>query len=95
MSSLLALGTDLKVADIVRMSPSATKITLCYQTMMSSVSGSCLLTGGASVEWAFRAMVTKIQVIVTLGGGVDGRELCTRTLEVEEVIIAPWQSWFE
>ena len=38
----VASSTDLKVADVVRMSPSMTKITLGCQTMMCRVAWSCL-----------------------------------------------------
>ena len=69
MFSFITPTTDPKIADVVGMSPLMTEITLGHQTMMSSVSRCCLVTGGTSVEQAFHAMMTEIQAIVTVGGG--------------------------
>ena len=69
MSSFIAPFTDLKIADIIRMSPLTTEITLGHQTMMGSMTWDCLTIGRTGVERAFHAMVTKIRAKIAVGGG--------------------------
>ena len=71
MSSFITPPTDLKIADIIRMSPLMTEITLGRQTMMGSMTQGHLTTGRTGVERAFCVMVTKIRTNVAVGGG-DG-----------------------
>ena len=68
--------TDLKVANIVGVSPSVIEITLGLQTMMCHVTGGHFSAGRTDVHWAKEPMVTKIRANVTLGvGGVGARAL--------------------
>ena len=63
----VASSTDLKIADIIRMSPSKTEITLGCQTMMYCMTGHSLSAGRTDVHRAKEPMVTKIQANVTAG----------------------------
>ena len=67
MSLAITFSTNLKVAHVVRMSPSMTEITLGLQTMMSSMSWGRLTVGWTGVQGAVHAMVTEIQTNVALG----------------------------
>ena len=53
-------STDLKVADIIRMSPSKTETTLGRQTVMCHMTWRGLPTGRTDVHGAEEAMMTKI-----------------------------------
>ena len=65
-------STDPKVANVVRVSPSMTEITLGLQTMMCCVTRCHFSTGGTDVHWAEEPVVTKIQANVALGVGGGG-----------------------
>ena len=65
-------STDLKVANVVGMSPSVTEITLGLQTMMCHMTGRCLSTSGTDVHWAEEPMMTEIRANVILGVGGGG-----------------------
>ena len=68
----VASSTDPKVANVIRMSPSMTEITLGLQTMMCRMAGHCLPAGRTDVHWAKEPMVTEIRANVTLGVGRGG-----------------------
>ena len=80
MSGFIAPSTDLKIADVIRMSPSMTEITLGHQTMMGSMTWGCLVTGRTGVEGAFHAMVTEIRTNITAGGGGGWHEVVYQDL---------------
>ena len=65
----VASSTDPKVANIIRMSPSKTEITLGRQTMMCRVTRCCLSTGRTGVHGTEEAMMTKIRANVAVGVG--------------------------
>ena len=65
-------STDLKIADIIRMSPSKTEITLDHQTMMCRMTRRGLSTGRTDMHWAEEPMMTKIQANVAAGVGGGG-----------------------
>ena len=72
----VASSTDPKVANVIRVFPSMTEITLGLQTMMCCMTGCCFSTGGTDVHWAEEAVVTEIRTNVALGvGGVGARAL--------------------
>ena len=68
----ITFSTDLKVANIVGMSPSITKITLGHQTMMCHMTWHGLSTGRTDMHQAEEPMVTKIQANITAGVGEGG-----------------------
>ena len=69
MSWGVTSSTDSKIADIVRVSPSVTEITLGHQTMMCSMSWCQFPTGRADVHGAEEPVMAKIQANVGTGGG--------------------------
>ena len=76
MSGGVTSSTDPKIADLIRVSPSMTEITLGRQTMMCCVTGCRFPAGRTGVHGAGEPMVTEIQAMVTLGvGGVRARVL--------------------
>ena len=72
MSWGVASSTDPKVANVIRMSPSETEITLGRQTMMCCMTMHCLSTGRAGVHGAEEAMMTEIRANVAMGVGRGG-----------------------
>ena len=68
----ITFSTDLKVANIVGMFPSITKITLGHQTMMCHMTWHGLSTGRTDMHQAEEPMVTKIQANITAGVGEGG-----------------------
>ena len=68
----IASSTDSKVANVVRMSPSMTEITLGFQTIMCCMAWHCLPPGRTDVHWTEKSMMTEIQANVTLGVGGGG-----------------------
>ena len=56
----VASSTDSKVANVVRVSPSTTEITLGLQTMMCRVTGCRFSTGRTDVHQAEEPVVTEI-----------------------------------
>ena len=98
-------STDLKVADVVGMSPSVTEITLGLQTMMCCMTGCCLSTNGTDVHRAEEPMMTEIQANITLGvggGGVRawdkdsgrrrGDPLAFSDLDLDDIVSVYWAS---
>ena len=75
MAQVVASSTDSEVAYLVGVSPSMTEITLGLQTMMGSMTGGCLLTGGASIQGAREPMMTSIRTNVALSRGGAGMRL--------------------
>ena len=73
----VASSTDLKVAYLVRVSPSVTEITLGLQTMMCSMTRRGFPTSGTGVQGAGESVVTKIRAAVTL----DVRRVWTSVLD--------------
>ena len=53
-------STDLKIADIVGMSPSMTEVILGCQTMMCCMAQHGLSTGRANMHWAEESMMIEI-----------------------------------
>ena len=80
MARVVTSSADPKIAYFVGVSPSMTEITLGRQTMMGSMSGGRLLTGGAVVHGAEEPMVTKIHTNVALGGGGAGTGLLDKDM---------------
>ena len=62
-------STDLKIADVIGMSPSMTEITLGRQTMMCHMTWHSLSTGRTNVHQAEEPMMTEIQANVATGVG--------------------------
>ena len=67
MSWGIASSTDLKVAYLVRVSPSVTEITLGLQAMMCSMAWHCFPTNGTGVQGAGEPVMTEIRAMVALG----------------------------
>ena len=76
MSRGVTSSTDLKVANVIGMSPSMTEITLGLQTMMCCMAWHRFSTSRADVHWAEEptGMVTKIRANVALGVGGAGAQ---------------------
>ena len=75
MAWVVTSSADTKVAYLVGVSPPMTEITLGLQTMMGSVTGGSLLTGGAVVQGTRESVVTSIRTNVALGGRGVGTRL--------------------
>ena len=69
-------STDLKIADVIGMSPSMTEITLGHQTMMCCMTWHGLSTDRTNVHQAEEPMMTEIRANVATGvGGGRARAL--------------------
>ena len=76
MSQGVTSSTDSKVANIVRVSPSVTEITLGRQTMMCSMAQCWFPAGRTDVHGAGKPVVTEIWAnVATSGGGAGARML--------------------
>ena len=69
MSWGVTSSTDPKIADVVRVSPLATEITLGHQTMMCSMSQCRFPTGRADMHGAEEPVMAEIRANVAMGGG--------------------------
>ena len=68
MAWVIAPSADPEIAYLVGVSPPTTEITLGLQTMMGSVTGGHLLTGGAAIHGAEKPMMTEIRTNIAPGG---------------------------